>query len=121
MPIYEYECSECGGRFEVVQKFSDPAPAACRLCNSTSVRKLLSPTAFVLKGSGWYATDYPSADRKKADEAERPKTEKPKEESTSKTGSSARVPPAARGRAALRKPRARVFHAGYDRWRSGGR
>src|SRR4030067_3376560 len=89
MPIYEYECRWCGGFFEVVQKFSDPAPAACRLCNSTSVRKLLSPTAFVLKGSGWYATDYPSADRKKADEAEKPKTEKPKEESASKAGCSA--------------------------------
>lgn len=90
MPIYEYECSECGGRFEVVQKFSDPAPTACKLCNSTRVRKLLSPTAFVLKGSGWYATDYPSADRKKSVESEKPeKQEKKKEESTSKADCSA--------------------------------
>jgi putative FmdB family regulatory protein len=88
MPIYEYECSACGGHFEVVQKFSDPAPTACKLCNSTRVRKLLSPTAFVLKGSGWYATDYPSADRKKSVESEKPKTEKPKGEPASKAGCS---------------------------------
>jgi hypothetical protein len=36
------------------------------------VRKILSPTAFVLKGSGWYATDYPSNERKKAEETAKP-------------------------------------------------
>lgn len=71
MPIYEYECGSCGRRFEVTQKFSDPALTSCKLCNSTQVRKVLSPTAFVLKGSGWYATDYASGDRKKAIEAEK--------------------------------------------------
>ncbi len=72
MPVYEYECSACGGRFEVIQKISDPVLTQCRLCNAGSVRKVLSPTAFVLKGSGWYATDYPSADRKRSAEAEKP-------------------------------------------------
>ncbi len=66
MPIYEYECTSCGGRFEVTRKFSDPELAACKLCNATTIRKVLSPTAFVLKGSGWYATDYPSQSRKQA-------------------------------------------------------
>ena len=66
MPNYEYECGTCGGRFEVIQKFSDPVLTACRLCQTGSVHKLLSPTSFVLKGSGWYATDYASQDRKKA-------------------------------------------------------
>jgi predicted nucleic acid-binding Zn ribbon protein len=59
----------------VQQKFSDPVVGVCRLCNSTKVRKLLSPPGFVLKGSGWYVTDYPSADRKKACEPDKPKTE----------------------------------------------
>ncbi len=72
MPVYEYECSACGGRFEVIQKFSDPVLTECRLCKTGSVRKVLSPTAFVLKGGGWYATDYPSADRKKSSESEKP-------------------------------------------------
>jgi len=72
MPMYEYECGACGGRFEVLQKFSDPLLTECRLCSAGGVRKVLSPTAFVLKGGGWYATDYPSADRKKAAESEKP-------------------------------------------------
>ena len=71
MPVYEYECSACGGRFEVVQKFSDPLLTECRLCGKGAVRKVLSPTAFVLKGSGWYATDYASADRKRSSEPEK--------------------------------------------------
>jgi len=71
MPVYEYECGSCGGRFEVMRKFSDPAVTACTLCKAGSVRKVLSPTAFVLKGSGWYATDYASKDRKDQDAAEK--------------------------------------------------
>lgn len=72
MPVYEYECGSCGGRFEAVQKFSDAALTSCRLCSAGPVRKVLSAPAFVLKGSGWYATDYPSADRKKAAESDKP-------------------------------------------------
>lgn len=78
MPVYEYECATCGGRFEVTQKFSDPAVTVCRLCNAEPVRKILSPTAFVLKGSGWYATDYASNDRKKAEGSEKPCKEESK-------------------------------------------
>jgi len=73
MPLYEYECNACGGRFEAVQKFSDPLKTECVLCNAPNIRKLLSPTSFVLKGSGWYATDYAACDRKKAQETESPK------------------------------------------------
>ena len=72
MPMYEYECGACGGRFEALQKFSDPLLTECQLCHAGGVRKVLSPAAFVLKGGGWYATDYPSADRKKAAAAEKP-------------------------------------------------
>lgn len=72
MPMYEYACGACGRRFEVIQKFSDPLLTECRLCHAPDVRKVLSSAAFVLKGGGWYATDYPSADRKKAADAERP-------------------------------------------------
>ena len=72
MPVYEYECSSCGGRFEAVRKFSDPLLTECTLCHGSPVRKMLSSPAFVLKGSGWYATDYPSADRRKAAEEGKP-------------------------------------------------
>lgn len=82
MPIYEYECSQCGERLEVVQKATDRPLDTCIKCSGT-LRKILSSTAFVLKGSGWHITEYPSEARKKAMEAERPKEEKPKEDKTS--------------------------------------
>ena len=57
MPLYEYECEACGYRFEVIQRFSDPAIDACQRCGGP-VRKLLSPPTIQFKGSGWYVTDY---------------------------------------------------------------
>jgi putative FmdB family regulatory protein len=58
MPLYEYECDACGGRFELIQKFSDPAPDACRTCGKGPVQRLASSPAIQFKGSGWYITDY---------------------------------------------------------------
>lgn len=75
MPVYEYECGSCGGRFEAVRKFSDPDLSECALCKAANIRKVLSAPAFVLKGNGWYVTDYPTDDRKKANESENPKSE----------------------------------------------
>jgi len=57
MPIYEYECSKCGTVDEVIQKFSDKPLAKCKHC-SGKLHKLISHSAFHLKGSGWYVTDY---------------------------------------------------------------
>lgn len=72
MPIYEYQCTECNERIEVMQKFSDEPLTTCSSCGG-ALKKVIAPTAFVLKGSGWYVTDYPSADRKKAMEDKKPK------------------------------------------------
>ena len=57
MPIYEYRCQECHHEFERMQKFSDPPVAVCPTC-AGAVQKLISRSAFHLKGSGWYVTDY---------------------------------------------------------------
>lgn len=57
MPIYEYRCLDCGQQFERMQRFSDPPLEACISC-AGSVQKLISRSAFHLKGSGWYVTDY---------------------------------------------------------------
>ena len=57
MPIYEYRCLDCGHQFELMQKFSDPPAETCTSCAGT-VQKLISRSAFHLKGSGWYVTDY---------------------------------------------------------------
>ena len=58
MPIYEYRCEKCGGIFEELKSMSSPAPEKCSLCGASPVHRLVSRTSFVLKGSGWYATDY---------------------------------------------------------------
>jgi putative FmdB family regulatory protein len=65
MPIYEYQCENCNRRFEVMQRITEPLLSTCEQCGG-HVRRLISQTSFVLKGSGWYVTDYPSASRKKA-------------------------------------------------------
>jgi len=57
MPLYEYECDVCAHRFELIQKFTDPPPAACPRCGG-AVTKLLSSPAIQFKGSGFYLTDY---------------------------------------------------------------
>jgi putative FmdB family regulatory protein len=57
MPLYEYECDACGGRFEVIQKFSETS-TECRRCGKGPVRRLMAAPAFQFKGSGWYITDY---------------------------------------------------------------
>jgi putative FmdB family regulatory protein len=57
MPIYEYRCDKCGKEFEEWQKFSDPAVDVCSDCGGKA-RRLISQSSFVLKGTGWYVTDY---------------------------------------------------------------
>jgi putative FmdB family regulatory protein len=56
MPIYEYECPKCG-RFDALQKMSDPALRTHEACGS-KVRKVMSAAGFAFKGSGFYITDY---------------------------------------------------------------
>lgn len=57
MPIYEYQCEKCGAVEEAFQKFSDNPLTKCTHC-SGKLHKLISQSAFHLKGSGWYVTDY---------------------------------------------------------------
>ena len=56
MPTYEYECTSCGHRFDVVQKFSDAALTTCDQCQG-ALRKLISAPGIVFKGGGFYKTD----------------------------------------------------------------
>ena len=75
MPTYEYHCDGCGRDFEVRQRISEAALTACDVCGG-SVHRLISPAPFILKGEGWYVTDYPSAARKKAVESEKAGSDK---------------------------------------------
>jgi putative FmdB family regulatory protein len=65
MPIYEYDCTACGAAFEKLHRTSDREKPVCPQCASRKVKRRISPAGFVLKGSGWYKTDYPSEARKK--------------------------------------------------------
>lgn len=65
MPIYEYECRECGYRLDALQKISDPLLTDCPECAQPSLKKLLSAPHFRLKGSGWYETDFKHSGRPK--------------------------------------------------------
>ena len=57
MPIYEYECSDCGNVLEVQQRITDDPLETCPECGG-KVKKLISMSAFHLKGGGWYADGY---------------------------------------------------------------
>ncbi len=57
MPLYEFQCESCGNQFELRQKFSDEPATECPKCGGP-LKKLISQSAFALKGSGWYAEGY---------------------------------------------------------------
>jgi putative FmdB family regulatory protein len=59
MPIYEYVCNDCNEKFEIFQRISEPPLDKCSRCGG-KMTKLISNTSFILKGSGWYVTDYGS-------------------------------------------------------------
>jgi putative FmdB family regulatory protein len=88
MPLYEYKCEACGGRFEVIRKFSDPPVETCRACGGSPVHRLISSPAIQFKGTGWYITDYsqkgkaPSGESTGADKADTGGTTEQKEGAT---------------------------------------
>jgi len=60
MPIYEYQCQQCGHHHEALQKISDPQLRQCPECGRKSLKRLVSAVRFRLAGSGWYETDFKS-------------------------------------------------------------
>ncbi len=87
MPIYEYECTQCGKVEEALQNFSDDPLTQCKHCSGT-LHKLISQSSFHLKGSGWYVTDYANKSRGDSPPAEGGKTESKTDSSKSDEGSS---------------------------------
>jgi putative FmdB family regulatory protein len=64
MPIYEYQCTECGYQTEVLQKISDEPLKDCPECGKPAMKKMVTAAAFRLKGGGWYETDFKSGKKK---------------------------------------------------------
>jgi len=71
VPIYEYQCDQCGNRTEAIQRLDEPPLEICPHCGGP-LRKLMSAPSFQFKGSGWYVTDYADKGRKDGKEAEKP-------------------------------------------------
>lgn len=111
MPIYEYQCEECGHKLEVMQRMNEDRLKTCPSCAADALKKLISKVDFRLKGTGWYETDFknkgkPTSDKdgekagssdnegektkkdadKKESAADGKKTDKADSKSTSTTG-----------------------------------
>ena len=101
MPIYEYECLQCGKRTEWLQSMNDAPLAACPHCGG-EVRKLISAPAFQFKGSGFYKTDYGSGSsgsptgksENKTDSKSESKPESKSESSSTATSTESKSTPA---------------------------
>jgi putative FmdB family regulatory protein len=66
MPTYEYQCKKCGREFEYQQRMSDPEKTLCEACGAEALERMISRTAFSLKGGGWYKDLYASSKPEKS-------------------------------------------------------
>lgn len=82
MPVYTYRCSNCGVQFERQQSFTDQPLKTCPECRRKALKKVITPSKVIFKGSGFYATDNKSASgdpkTKKSEKSE----EKPEKKET---------------------------------------
>jgi putative FmdB family regulatory protein len=89
MPIYDYQCRNCGHRVELIHGVNASGPTACEQCGGP-MRKLLTTPSIVFKGSGWAKKDRSSASARssaKSDESTTPAAPTESTESTSKSDS----------------------------------
>ena len=70
MPIYDYQCTSCGFKKEVMRKISEPNVTVCPECQKESFAKQVSAPSFQLNGTGWYATDFKNGGNKPEKKAE---------------------------------------------------
>lgn len=71
MPIYEYQCEACGQILDALQKIADAPLKKCPNCGKPKLKRLLSAPMFLLKGSGWYETDFKSDKERRRNLADR--------------------------------------------------
>jgi putative FmdB family regulatory protein len=84
MPIYAYQCENCGVQFEKQQSFSDQPLIRCPECGKKALKKVYQPVGIVFKGSGFYATDHHSPSGQISKKADEKAEKESKETSTSK-------------------------------------
>src|SRR5687768_8965391 len=94
MPVYTYRCDSCGVQFERHQFFQDAPLKICPECRKKSLRKVITPTRVIFKGSGFYATDHKtssgskSSQESKSEESKSETKEKKEESKASESKSS---------------------------------
>ena len=86
MPIYSYKCNACGHQSDVLQKMSDAPLTECPACGKSSYSKQLTAAGFVLKGGGWYVTDFKDQKGKGQDHKQNAQGEKKSGDDSSGTG-----------------------------------
>lgn len=91
MPVYTYRCDSCGIQFERHQAFTDAPLKTCPECRKKALKKVITPTKIIFKGSGFYATDHKSPSGEAAQQKEGAK----KEAKVKKEGASSESKPAA--------------------------
>jgi len=64
MPIYDYQCTDCGHGLEAIQKLSDAPLTQCPACGKEALKKKVSAPSFRLSGGGWYETDFKTGKQK---------------------------------------------------------
>lgn len=64
MPIYEYQCQDCGHNMEALQKIADAPLVDCPACGKPGLKKQVTAAAFKLTGTGWYETDFKNSGKK---------------------------------------------------------
>ena len=93
MPIYPYHCTQCGHRFEKIQKFSAKPEEICPKCGGALERPLTAP-GLQFKGAGWYVNDYASKGGANAASAAAAAEKKPAAETKPDSASGASSPAA---------------------------
>jgi len=79
MPTYHYACEKCGYEFEIFQNITDPPRKRCPECRG-KVFRVIHPVGHILKGSGFYRTDYRDEDYSKIEKSEKKKDSEKKKE-----------------------------------------
>jgi putative FmdB family regulatory protein len=76
MPVYTYRCENCGIQFERHQSFTDTPLKTCPECRKKALKKVITPTKIIFKGSGFYATDHKSPSGNTSSSAKKTEGEK---------------------------------------------
>jgi putative FmdB family regulatory protein len=85
MPLYEYRCTQCFRRVEIIQKVGGPPLEKCMVCGG-AMKKVISSPAIQFKGSGWYITDYAKRSSPEKSETQKEASAKSPEASGKDTG-----------------------------------